>query len=137
MHAIRRSLSLPSWGPAWNPPTSGIEHGFLVTSYAVGKTVGLARNADVVTVPIRANLSPEWLYRETIIAGLVSIANDLDGKPKDSAIVNLSFGQEREAAPLQSIWTVMSESRLTTSPCSSFPGKNKKEKKRRREKDGH
>jgi hypothetical protein len=64
-----------------------------VGSYAVGKSVGIARKAELVVAPTPGKLSTNW-PTERLLEALVLIANDIEekAKPEDSTVVNMSFG---------------------------------------------
>lgn len=69
-------------------------HGSLVTSFAAGKNVGVARNAEVVIVevdiPSGSNRATNYFPRERLWEALINIANDQNGK-KNGAVVKMSF----------------------------------------------
>ncbi|RDL41226.1 uncharacterized protein BP5553_01205 [Venustampulla echinocandica] len=93
-HVNPRALPFQTWGPAFAPSTANDEHGYLVANYAVGKTVGVAKNANLVHVPVKVKTTPV-VGTESMIAAFVSIANDLVGKARDTAVVNISAGINR------------------------------------------
>lgn len=66
-------------------------HGYFVASYGVGKSVGVARNAKLVWVPLM--LSGSTTPRGKLIEALLLIADDATKKPKNSVVVNMSFGK--------------------------------------------
>jgi hypothetical protein len=85
------------------PDQDDKDHAFQVASYAVGKTVGVARAAQLVFVPI------SWervLVAERMIESLILIANDQNGKMNNKAVVNLSYGFEVELGNHIGLWVI-------------------------------
>ncbi|KAI9149971.1 Killer toxin subunits alpha/beta [Paramyrothecium foliicola] len=80
------------WGSQIACPSDQEKHGWAVGSFAVGKTVGVARKAELVLVPHQVG-GPQRTGREKLLEALVLVANDQvdSGKPKNSAVVNMSF----------------------------------------------
>jgi hypothetical protein len=94
-----------------------------VGSYAVGKSVGIARKAELVVAPTPGKLSTDW-PTERLLEALVLIANDIEQKekPKDSTVVNMSFGVKKRAQ-MDEYWIIMGKNNVLApawtiqSPC--------------------
>ena len=89
-------MPLDGFGNAW--PMGDTAHGTLTSIFAVGKTVGIARNANLVFVPVLGSLDVRWPY-EKDLETLVAIANDLEGKPVGTAAIFWSLGVLRGSLP--------------------------------------
>ncbi|KAM0215037.1 hypothetical protein ACHAQD_008544 [Fusarium lateritium] len=85
------------------PDQDDKDHAFRVASYAVGKTVGVARAAQLVFVPISWQRS---MVAERMIESLIVIANDQNGKMNNKAVVNFSYGFELENANKIALWFI-------------------------------
>lgn len=81
-------------------------HGTIVGSYAGGKSVGIARKAEIVVAPVPLGFTTDWPV-ETLLQAIVNIANDIASgrKPKDTTVVNMSFGSTFNSAQ-ESFWNI-------------------------------
>jgi hypothetical protein len=91
--AVRRPTELQGgpWGVQPNPTTDDDQHGYHVGSYGVGRTVGVARKAELVLMRVQFG-SRQVTYREKLIEAVLLIADDAATKPKNTVVVNMSFG---------------------------------------------
>jgi hypothetical protein len=96
---IRRETPLKGlpWGHQADPSSRAEIHGYTVASFGVGKNVGIARNAELVLVRLELTWVRQLTYREKLIEAMLLIAANVAIKPKDSAVVNMSF-EKRAAA---------------------------------------
>jgi hypothetical protein len=78
----------PSYGQAAPADTAyDINHGKVVAAVAAGQTGGIARKAEIVFVPVFLNTLPE-----RTLEAFVKIANDVATKPRDTCVINMSWG---------------------------------------------
>ena len=68
-----------------------------MAAMAGGAFSGLARKSQIVLAPTMLDLDPRYPI-EMLIGSIVAIANDIadQGKPRDTTIVNMSWGVARK-----------------------------------------
>ncbi|KAF5024578.1 hypothetical protein F66182_3341 [Fusarium sp. NRRL 66182] len=91
--------------PMWNlpqPPEDHKAHGYLVTSYAVGHAMGIARASNLVFIQFTM---AGGFNAERAIENLLMIANDQKGQ-KNKAVVNMSYGAQLMTANHHALWTI-------------------------------
>ncbi|KAM0273541.1 hypothetical protein ACHAQH_008290 [Verticillium albo-atrum] len=95
-----------------NDPDDATEmrrHGTVISAMIGGTFSGIARQASLVVVPTKLGADEDWPL-EIFLASLVAISNDIvkEKKPKDTTVVNMSFGiPMKDAEPR--FWTIMRE----------------------------
>ncbi|RGP68664.1 oviduct-specific glyco [Fusarium sporotrichioides] len=90
--------------PIWQLNDSPYEdkaHGYLVSSYAVGHSMGIARAANLVFIPFYMTGA---FVGERAIEVLLIIANHQNGKMNNKAVVNMSYGNRFNATNHQALW---------------------------------
>ncbi|KAM0418391.1 hypothetical protein ACHAPD_004750 [Fusarium lateritium] len=92
--------------PIWqitDSPYADKAHGYLVSSYAVGHSMGIARSANLVFIPFYMTGT---FVGERAIEVLLMIANHQNGKMNNKAVVNMSYGNEFIGANDPTIWVI-------------------------------
>jgi hypothetical protein len=83
------------------------DHGTIVAAFAGGSSIGLAKKATIVHIQTPDEVNVNWPI-ERWLEALVTAANHMHDKPKDTTIVNMSTGINRKWAD-DSTWEIMSK----------------------------